>query len=152
MSPSSDLSEFGAQIAVYAAKDGLWAMFFAILDRSHYTIATSNACIRLVDKARQVSEPRYVFSISHSALRQHPWRNGIIYMLPGDSFVNQPSLQFGAYEVQLLQLASLVPVKPFAHLEVNPEDFPFLENIRGLDNARLSEYGQAMANGAPWPE
>ena len=50
------------------------------------------------------------------------------------------------------QLASLVPVKPFAKLEVLPEDFPFLKDIRGLDDNRLEEYGQAMASGAPWPE
>lgn len=150
--PSNDLSEFGAQTAVYAARDGLWAMFFAILDRSHYPMSTSNACIRMVDETGQVSEPRYVFSISQPALRQHPWRDGTIYILPGDSFVNQPSLRFGAYEVQIPQLASLVPVKPLAHLEVIPEDFPFLKDIRGLDDARLQEYGQAMENGAPWPE
>jgi hypothetical protein len=150
--PSNDLNEFGAQTAVYAAGDGLWALFFAILDRSHYPMATSNACIRLVDEAGQVSEPRYVFSISQSALHQEPWRKGMVYLLPGDTFVNQPSLRFGSYEVRVPQLASLVPVKPFAHLEVMPEDFPLLKDIRGLDDARLQEYGQAMQNGAPWPE
>jgi hypothetical protein len=115
-------------------------------------MATSNACIRLVDEAGQVSEPRYVFSISRSALRQQPWRKGLVYLLPGDTFVNQPPLRFGSYEVRVPQLASLVPVKPFAHLEVMPEDFPFLNDIRGLDDARLQEYGQAMQNGAPWPD
>jgi hypothetical protein len=50
------------------------------------------------------------------------------------------------------QVASLVPVRPFAHLEVIPDDFPFLQEIRGLDDARLQEYGQAMQTGAPWPE
>jgi hypothetical protein len=39
-----------------------------------------------------------------------------------------------------------------ARLEVAPEDFPFLKDIRGLDDARLAEYGQAMQTGAPWPE
>src|SRR5512143_2540700 len=97
--PSNDLNEFGAQTAVYAAGDGLWAMFFAILDRRHYPMSTSNACIRLVDAAGQVSEPSYVFSISQYALRQNPWRKGMIYLLPGDTFVKQPSLQFGPYEV-----------------------------------------------------
>ena len=150
--PSNDLSEFGAQTAVYAAGDGLWAMFYAILDRLHYPMATSNACIRLVDKAGRVSEPCYVFSISQSALRQKPWRKGMIYLLPGDMFVNQPSLRFGLYEVRIPQLASLVPVKPFARMEVTPEDFPFLKDIRGIDDARLPEYGQAMQTGAPWPE
>lgn len=70
--PSHDLTEFGAQTAIYAAGDGLWAMFFAILDRVRISMATSNACIRLVDKAGQVSEPRYVFSISQYALDVRP--------------------------------------------------------------------------------
>lgn len=150
--PSIDLTEFGAQTAVYAAGDGLWAMFFAILDREHFSMATSNACVRLVDETGQVSEPLYVFSISQDALRQSPWRKGTVYILPRDTFVNQPSLQFGPYEVRVPQLASLVPVKPIAHLEVTPQDFPFLKDIRGLDETRLEAYGQAMQAGAPWPE
>lgn len=149
---SNDLNEFGAQNAVYAAGDGLWAMFFAILDRKHYPMSTSNACIRLVDEAGRISEPRYVFSISQPVLRQQPWRRGTVYLLPGDTFVKQPSLWFGPYEVQIPQLASLVPVRPFARLEVAPEDFPFLKDIRGLDDERLEEYGLAMQTGAPWPD
>jgi hypothetical protein len=149
---SSDLTEFGAQTAVYAAGDGLWAMFFAIVDRTRFSMTTSNACVRLVDEAGRASEPQYVFAISQSALAQQPWRNGAVYLLPAETFVNQPSLQFGPYEVRVPQLASLAPVTPWARLEVAPEDFPFLMDIRGLDEARLPEYGQAMATGAPWPE
>lgn len=150
--PSNDLSEFGAQTAVYAAGDGLWAMFFAIVDRARYEMGTSNACIRLVDETGQVSEPRYVFSISRSALRAQPWRRGMVYLLPGETFVRQPSFRFGPYEVRVPQLASLVPVRPLARLEVTPEDFPFLNDIRGLDDNRFEEYGQAMQTGAPWPD
>jgi hypothetical protein len=150
--PSNDLNEFGAQTAIYAAGDGLWAMFFAILDRTSTPMATSNACIRLVNEAGWVSEPRYVFSISQQALRRQPWRKGTVYLLPVDTFVNQPPFRFGPYEVRVPQLASLVPVEPLAHLEVAPEDFPFLKDIRGLDDARLQEYGRAMQTGAPWPE
>ncbi len=150
--PSNDLNEFGAQTAIYAAGDGLWAMFFAILDRSRYSMATCNACVRLVDESGQVNEPRYVFSISQTALLQQPWRTGTVYLLPADTFVNQPSLRFGANEVLVPQLASLVPVRPFAQLEVDPDDFPFLKDIRGIDGTRRADYGQAMQNGAPWPE
>lgn len=150
--PSHDLNPFGAQTAVYAAGDGLWAMFFAIVDRTNYDMATTNACVRLVDAAGQASEPLYVFSISKQALAQRPWRNGVVYLLPGDTFVSHPSLAFGPYEVRVPQLASLVPVKPLAYLEVSPEDFPFLQDIRGLNDDRLEEYGQAMQTGAPWPE
>ena len=149
---SNDLNEFGAQTAVYAARDGLWAMFFAILDRTRYSLFTTNACIQLVDEAGQASEPRYVFGISRPALRQQPWRNGMVYLLPGDTFVNQPSLRFGPYDVRVPQLASLAPVTPLARLEVDPDDFPFLKDIRGIDDARLAEYGQAIQAGAAWPE
>lgn len=150
--PSKDLNKFGAQTAVYAAGDGLWAMFFAILDRVHYPMATSNACVHLVDENGKESEPYYVFSISQSALLKQPWRQGMVYLLPGDTFINQPSLRFGQYEVQIPQLASFVPVIPYAYLEVAPEEFPFLKDIRGIDDSRLAEYGEAMQAGAPWPK
>jgi len=54
--------------------------------------------------------------------------------------------------VRVPQLASLAPVNPLAQLAVDPDDFPFLKDIRGIDDARLPEYGQAMQTGAPWPE
>lgn len=149
---SHDLNEFGDQTAIYAAGDGLWPMFYAILDRANIPMALSNACVRLEDEAGQVSGPYYVFSISDYALQQQPWRKGVVYLLPGETFVNMPSLSFGPYEVRIPQLASLVPVKPFALLEIEPDDFPFLKDIRGIDDARLPEYGQAMQTGAPWPE
>src|SRR5574338_325920 len=44
---SNDLEPFGAQTAVYAAGDGLWAMFFAVLNRTDFSMATTNACVRL---------------------------------------------------------------------------------------------------------
>jgi hypothetical protein len=149
---SNDLNEFGQQTAVYAAGDGLWAMFFAIVDRPRYRLSVSNACIRLADAAGRVSEPRYVFSVSQAALGQRPWRTGSVYLLPPETFVAQPTLAFGPYEVRIPQLASLVAVTPLARLEIAPDDFPLLAQIRGHDDARLHEYGQAMQTGGPWPE
>src|SRR3954471_23924433 len=43
---SNDLTDFGNQKAVYAASDGLWALFFAIVARERVGSIT-NACIRL---------------------------------------------------------------------------------------------------------
>ncbi|MCC7360805.1 MAG: hypothetical protein IT317_15085 [Anaerolineales bacterium] len=149
---SHDLMEFGAQTAVYAARDGLWAMFFAVVDRTRYALTTTNACIQLVDAAGQAGPPRYVFGISREALQQRPWRAGTVYLLPGETFVNQPPLRSGPYEVRVPQLASLTPVRPLARLAVTPDDFPFLADIRGIEDDRLAEYGQAMQAGAPWPE
>jgi hypothetical protein len=148
---SNDLNEFGNQKAVYAASDGLWAMFFAVVDRDRVTSIT-NACIRLQEGSGTFHEPLYVFSVSQSALPHHPWRTGTVYLLPRSSFITQSPMPFGAYQVHIAQLASFTPVRPLAKLAVTPEDFPFLNQIRGHDDARLQEYATALQTGAPWPE
>jgi hypothetical protein len=147
---ANDLREFGNQRAVYAAGDGIWAMFFAVADRDRIPSVT-NACIRLADATGRLSSPRYVFSVSRSALSQHPWRAGTVYVLPGDTFVLQPPLRFGEYEVRIPQLASLVPVRPLARVAVYPADFPFLAHVRAHDDDRLAEYAHALETGSPWP-
>jgi hypothetical protein len=50
------------------------------------------------------------------------------------------------------QLASPVPVAPFARLRVTPGDFPFLAQIRGHDDDRLAEYARAVMAADPWPD
>ena len=112
----------------------------------------TNACVRLADAAGEVSEPRYVFSISRSALPDRPWRSGTVYVLPGNTFELQPPMRFGELEVRIPQFASFVAVRPIARVAVEPEDFPFLAQIRGHDDERLAEYAHAMETGAPWPD
>jgi hypothetical protein len=147
---SKDLSEFGNQKAVYAASDGLWAMFFAVVDRDRVQSIT-NACVRLADETGNLHGPYYVFSISQSALPNQPWRTGTVYLLPRSTFITQPPMAFGSYQVQIAQLASFEPVQPLAKLTITPEDFPFLMQIRGHDDRRLPEYATALQTGAPWP-
>lgn len=148
---SNDLSEFGNQKAVYAASDGLWAMFFAVVDRDRVGSVT-NACVRLADPSGTLHGPYYVFSVSQTALPSQPWRTGTVYLLPRNSFTVQPSMTFGPNEVHIAQLASLVSVQPLAKLTVTPEDFPFLTQIRGHDDQRLQEYATALQTGAAWPK
>ena len=148
---SNDLNEFGNQKAVYAASDGLWAMFFAIVDRDRITSVT-NACVRLADETGMLQGPYYVFSVSQSALPNQPWRTGMVYLLPRSTFMTQPPMAFGSYQVHIAQLASFEPVQPLAKLTVTPEDFPFLAQIRGHDDERLQEYSTALQTGAPWPQ
>jgi hypothetical protein len=148
---SNDLNEFGNQKAVYAASDGLWAMFFAIVDRDRVTSIT-NACIRLEEDTGAVHGPLYVFSVSQSALASQPWRTGVVYLLPRSTFTTQPSMAFGSNQVHFAQLASFVPVRPLAKLTVTPVDFPFLTQIRGHADERLQEYATALQTGAPWPK
>ncbi|MFN8487100.1 MAG: hypothetical protein U0350_05865 [Caldilineaceae bacterium] len=145
-----DLTEFGNQKAVYAAADGIWAMFFAIVDRDRVG-SIANACIRLADQAGAVHGPYYIFSVSQSALPNQPWRTGTVYLLPRSSFIVQPPMILGAIEAHSAQLASFAPVQPLAKLTVTPADFPFLQQIRGHDDQRLQEYATALQTGAPWP-
>jgi hypothetical protein len=148
---SSDLNDFGNQKAVYAASDGLWAMFFAVVDRERVTSVT-NACVRLEDEGGVQQGPYYVFSVSRSALPGRPWRTGTVYLLPRKTFINEPSITLGPNRVHIAQLASFEPVAPLAKLTVTPEDFPFLSQIRGHADERLQEYATALQTGAPWPE
>jgi hypothetical protein len=146
-----DLTEFGNQNAVYAAADGIWAMFYAILDRDNFSLTMANACIQIVT-GETTSQSLYHFSITRSALAQNPWRNGTVYLLPRGTFVEQPTIPFDSVQVKIPQLASPVAVSPLARLQVTPSDFPFLENVRGHDDARLHDYMIAMQTGAPLPK
>jgi hypothetical protein len=148
---SNDLNEFGNQKAVYAASDGLWAMFFAIVDRDRISSIT-DACVQLVDEVGAPHGPFYVFSVSKSALPTQPWRTGTVYLLPRSTFTVQPPMAFGSSQVHFAQVASLEPVRPLAKLTVTPADFPFLDRIRGHEDERLQEYATALQTGAPWPK
>ena len=141
---SNDLNEFGNQKAVYAASDGLWAMFFAIVDRVKFAMSITNACVRLADETGTLHGPYYVFSVSRWALASQPWRTGTVYLLPRKTFIIQPPIAFQSNEVHIAQLASFEPVQPLAKLTVTPADFPFLMQIRGHDDQRLQEYATAL--------
>ena len=147
---ADDLRSFGSREAVYAAGDGIWAIFYAVADRSRIPTMT-NACVRLADASGVVSPPRYVFSVSRGALRRRPWREGVVYVLPGDTFILQPPLRFGEYQVLIPQLASSVTVRPLARVPVKPADFPFLDQVRAHDDDRLEEVTRALETGGPWP-
>lgn len=148
---SNDLNEFGNQKAIYAAADGIWAMFFAIVDRERYSMSITNASIRIRDPSGMIYGPLYVFSVSQSTLPHQPWREGTVYLLPRDTFITQEPFPFGDSLVYVPQLVSFTAVKPLAKLTIAPQDFPFLAQIRGHDDQRLAEYAQALQTGAPWP-
>ena len=147
---ANDISDFGNQKAIYAAADGIWAMFFAVVDRDHYPMSVNNACVRVFDN--ETPTPYYFFSVSKNLLPQQPWREGTVYILPAQTFIAQPPMYLENVEIRTAQLASFVEVEPLARLVVTPEDFPFLQQIRGHDDERLEEYARAMQTGAPLPD
>jgi hypothetical protein len=146
-----DFAPFGHQNAVFATTDPIWAMFYAVVDRDRYEVTLNNGCILLMDAEGRPGVPHYYFSITGDALREQPWRTGYVYFLPAETFVAQPAGTYAGHAARIPQLASPVAVTPFARLQVNPEDFPFLTQIRGHEDSRLGEYAQAVMAAEPWP-
>jgi hypothetical protein len=147
---ADDVDPFGDRSAVYAASDGIWPIFFAVTDKVRYNVSLVNACFRVAEAADDPSDPFYFFSITEAALRQHPWRQGMIYLLPRATFEQQPAKRRGDADVHIAQWASLVPVTPLAKIPVGPDDFPFLAEIRGHDDKALFARATADPEGFPW--
>jgi hypothetical protein len=145
-----DTAEFGNRKAVFAAGDGVWAIFFAILDR---TIAYSlvNACfsIRSAD-GHDTGAVHYYFSVNASALGGGGLGPGAVYVLPRWTFEQQADHDDDGLVVVSRQWASLEPVRPVGRLAVTPDDVPFLAEINGHDVAAVMARATADPDAFPW--
>jgi hypothetical protein len=121
---SDDANWFGNQNAVYAASDGIWAMFFAILDRPKIPMSISNAAIRI-----ELEPPKdiYFFSVQDTALEQKPFRTGRVYVLPKQGFIQQPKDTRDGIEFQAHHWANLNEIL-WKRVEANPNGFPWIED------------------------
>ena len=144
---ADDTSEFGGRMAVYAASDGIWAMFFAIADRQ---VATSlvNASF-LVDEGG-VTTSFYYFSINQDAFDGNPWQEGTVYVLPRSSFDREADEEWQGAQIKSHQWASAVPVQPMASLMVTPADFPLLDNVNAHDQPTVAARASTDPDGFPW--
>jgi hypothetical protein len=101
-----------------AASDGIWPMFFAILDRKPYPFSVNNGCRR---------EPGgKVYYFLTSTLRDQPWTEGMMYILPRTSFEQRVDADGNPTD----QWLSRSPVRPLLKLSVVPADFPFLQDVQ----------------------
>lgn len=148
---SNDSSDFGNQKAVYAASDALWSTYFAVVDRPRYVWSLVNSCFRLLDP-KNGSVPHYFFSINADALPHKPWRTGTVYVLPRDSFEQQPlqKSQSSGLVKEVAHWRSFDAVKPLAKISMGPEDFPFLDQVRGHDVAVIQQRVKENPDGFPW--
>ena len=106
---SNDVGEFGNRRAVYGASDGIWPIYFAVMDREAGVTSLVNSCARLVGSDGSRSEPYYYFSINADALSRRPWRRGTVYLLPRQSFEQQAPYAYRGLQVQTAQWASARP-------------------------------------------
>ena len=125
--PTPQTDYFGrVRNAVFAASDGIWPMFFAILDRSRYHGSLRNVCYWDLD-AKGNRQKFYAFSINATFLGRQPWREGSIYVLPRATFMRVVDEDGSPSEEWL----STQEVTPLARLAVSPSDFPFLKDVEG---------------------
>jgi hypothetical protein len=117
---------------VYGTHDGLWSMFFAIIDRQRLEGTIRNGVMYFKNQAgEQISI--YNFSINQEQLNERPFASGALYFLPRDTFTRLHLTP----ESYANEWASQQPVKPIAKLRIQPEDFPFLEQIDGHDDSAI---------------
>jgi hypothetical protein len=137
---ANDKRTFSNQHAIYATTDGIWVIYFAILNRKKYPkMSLFNSCLQARVTAGQLSEPLYFFSITQSVLIKKPWCEGAIYILPRKKFEQEAPQQIMGVEVIFPHWISSSSVKPVAKVKAGPKDFPFLEQIHGHNDEKLVE-------------
>jgi hypothetical protein len=138
-----DANPHGNHRAIYATNDGIWPMFFAVLDKPNYQGSMRNGVMwtdadhNEVDfDARRLPAGAlkwYQFSLNQDEIHKRPWREGMIYILPRRTF-EQLRDRNG---VLIAEWASREPVKPLAMLRVEPADFPYVDRVNGHDDTQI---------------
>jgi len=142
----NDESGRGNMHAIYGTHEGLWSMFFGIVDRPRLRGSIRNGVQYFQNRQGQTLSV-YSFSINQEQLDERPYTTGALYFLPRETFVRLKLTE----ESYANEWASEKPLQPYAKLLIEPEDFPFLEQIGGHDDGellqlqRLSEAIQAAA-------
>ena len=150
---AKDIKAFSDQEAIYATTDGIWVIYFAIIDRKRFSkLSLFNSCLGIRVAPDQIFGPLYFFSITQSVLLQEPWCNGAVYILEREKFEQEPAQQMQGVEIIFPHWISTQPARPLAKLLVQPNDFPFLAKVHGHDDEKLSQLAAVDPNGFPWPE
>jgi hypothetical protein len=112
--------------AVFACADGLWPMYYALIDRDSYRGTLRNDARRLPESGG-AAQRAYYLSVNATAT----WRDGVVYLLPTPTFS-----RFG--DESSVEWSSAVDVRPFASLAVSPADFPLLDRVRIHDDSPIA--------------
>ncbi|THF88146.1 hypothetical protein E7T09_02720 [Deinococcus sp. KSM4-11] len=145
---SNDVGDFGNRQAVYASSDGIWAMFFAIMNRPAVPMRVVNAAVTAHVDGQAL--PLYFFGASRHAVEHRAFRTGWVYLLPGHVFECEPGGEAFGVTYTSHHCASLDAVKPVFRVEVRPDDFPFLDRIHAYEDAQLDERSRRDPDSFPW--
>lgn len=123
--------------AVFASRDGIWPMFFAVVNTTGYRGSLRNGCWVVGKGSRE--RRFYFFSVNEEMMGDGLWTEGMLYIMAGETFESTDRRV-----VRFDEWASSEAVKPIAKLRVDPEDFPFLGQV-----ARHRE-GESMLRSWLW--
>lgn len=107
--------------SVFATKDWIWPVFYAVFRRSSLVGNFRNGCISADGKKKY-----HFYSLSKATLDNDnaPWTNGMLYILPNHTFTHRSK---GIIEFD--EWTSNEAVKPIIKLEVDPSDFYYLNRV-----------------------
>lgn len=128
----------GNLAAVYGTPFGLWAMWFAVIDRDRIEGSIQNGVMRWTDQDGHALD-LYHFSVHYEYVGGDIWREGTLYLFPRDSFRPIPFFPGGP---DSNEWASPSEVRPLKRISVSPEDFPFLRQVGGHDDSELIKASQ----------
>jgi hypothetical protein len=149
---SRDSREFGDQAAIYATQDPLWVLFFAVLNKSKLAGAIMNGAIQLQEEQAEIIR-RYFYCLDAPSLEKNPWQPGAVYIMAGEGFDADPDLEgvrYGSYRLICTHWLKRSEVQPLARLLVEPQDFPFLDQVWGYDPEALGRR-LSLESIAGWP-
>ncbi|MCA9897400.1 MAG: hypothetical protein H6654_16555 [Ardenticatenaceae bacterium] len=132
-----DKSGRGNVQGIYGTQDGLWPLFFAVVNRSKISGSIRNG-VQFYQNDDGDAVGVYHFSINQDWLDKEPWQDGTLYILPRDTFRQMPLSAAGGLSNEWV---SEVPVKPLVRLPIAPEEFPFLTQVGGHDDSELINLG-----------
>jgi HEAT repeat protein len=117
---ATDPSAYANINGVYADPDGLRPFYFAIVNRQQLLGGLKNTFLWGAD-GDAPQRKYYQLAIDAESLWQAPWTDGMVYVLPRDTFE------------EATEWTSRLPVRPLIKVPVTPAEFPLLNDICGFD-------------------
>ena len=117
--PARDL---GTELhAVVACDDGIWALFYAVVNREHVDAMFTN-CLHVSRPPRL--RRFYMFAIVADPALEETWARGVVYALPRNGFRHEWGNEW----------VSEHRVQPLLRVPVTVGDFPLRESVVGLSD------------------
>lgn len=122
---TEDATSYGNHEAVYACADGIWPIFFAVVNRGTGKTSCVSSCRRAAGGGG-AGKKFYYFSIHEGVPESQRWTRGTVYVLPREGFRRLTDEASRPVE----EWASAGPVAALARLRVGVDDFPFRDGVR----------------------